>query len=155
MSGDDEARDLVAVTLVWRGRVGIFKRGERSGSDPGRWRCVHDALGADDDAVAAAARILHAAPGLVVRELSVLRAGPVLRLADDRGRDRRIHTVLARTDQRRLQLGKEHVAHRWVRREQLARFDGQVTWLRPVVDAVLADRQPASVAPVDRQPVTA
>lgn len=130
--------ERVAVPLVWRGRVALFQPTRSSGRRPGGWQCLNAAVAAREDSVVAAAGVLLARTGLAVHHLVCLRPGPVLSLQDG-GRTVRFRTVLAETDRRRLPCCEEGLEHRWVRPDRLSRFDGQPWWLRPVVDAVLAE----------------
>ncbi|MCX6398375.1 MAG: hypothetical protein NTX33_00395 [Propionibacteriales bacterium] len=160
MSRSDGPRELVVV-LAWRGRIGLFKGGGQSEADAGLWRCLHDVLQADEDAVECAAHLVLGATGLAVSDLEDLCPGPVVLLRDNDGQTRLVRTVLARTDRRRLLTDQSDLAHRWVPRERLARFDGQVSWLRQVIDAVLgtgpagasADGPAATESGLDLQPV--
>lgn len=160
MSRSARPGELVVV-LTWRGRVGLFKGGGQREAEPGRWRCLHAALQADEDVVERAAGLVLGATGLAVSDLEDLRLGPVVRLRDDDGQPRLVRTVLARTDRRRLLTDQAHLAHRWVPRDRLARFDGQVSWLRQVIDAVVgsgpagasAGEPAATKSLVDLQPV--
>lgn len=140
----------VAVVLTWRGRVGLFKDGAHAGPGLRLWRCLGGELPGGEDVLVSAARALLDATGLVVRDLEGFCPGPVVHVKDDTGHGRAVHTVLARTDRRRLRTDKARILYRWVRCDQLARFDGQVAWLQEVVDAALADGPTTPQAPADR-----
>ncbi len=145
----------VAIVVMWRERVGLFRDPRKSGTDAGAWRCLLGDLHDGEDVLAGAARTLCDTTGLVVRDLAMLAPGPVLRLRDDAGAVRTVATVLARSNRRRLRTDQTLLLHRWARRNQIARFDGQVAWLREVVDAVLPDDIAGSVIRSDRRPVSA
>ncbi|WP_269788591.1 NUDIX domain-containing protein [Streptomyces sp. 8ZJF_21] len=138
-------RQVVAVILMWRGRIGLFKRSGSVQHDAGLWHCITGYLDADNDLVRQAIQEIWEETLLPARALEQLTAGPTLRLADPRGGpDWTVHTFLARTGQRRLTLNWEHNAYRWVRPWKLAQFDGQVAWLTDVLRAV--DSLPSATA---------
>lgn len=130
-------RQVVAVILMWRGRIGLFKRSGSVQHDAGLWHCITGYLDADSDPVRQAIQEIWEETLLPARALERLTAGPTLRLADPRGGpDWTVHTFLACTSQRRLTLNWEHKAYRWVRPGKLSQFDGQVAWLTDVLRAV-------------------
>ncbi|MCQ8195523.1 NUDIX domain-containing protein [Streptomyces rugosispiralis] len=132
-------RQVVAVILMWRGRIGLFKRSGSVQHDAGLWHCITGYLDADSDPVRQAIQEIWEETLLPARALEQLTAGPTLRLADPRGGpDWTVHTFMACTGQRRLTLNWEHKAYRWVRPRKLAQFDGQVAWLTDVLRAVEA-----------------
>jgi ADP-ribose pyrophosphatase YjhB (NUDIX family) len=131
-------REVVAVVLTYRGRVGLFKRGLRVGSDVGRWHCI---TGYIDEAASATGQAyveLHEETGLEIRDIKSLLAGEVLSLDDQNGEPWHVHTFLATTNKRKLRLNWEHDTYRWVPYRRVSRFDGQVEWLSHVL-AVFAD----------------
>ncbi|WP_405537425.1 NUDIX domain-containing protein [Streptomyces antimycoticus] len=131
------SRQVVAVILMWRGRIGLFKRSGSVQHDAGLWHCITGYLDADSDPVRQAIQEIWEETLLPARALEQLTAGPTLRLADPRGGpDWTVHTFLACTSQRRLTLNWEHKAYRWVRPGKLPQFDGQVAWLTDVLRAV-------------------
>lgn len=138
---DPQNGEVVAVVVTWRGRIGLFRRSKRVSSDAGRWHCITGFVERDETPLEGAARELHEETGLAVRDLSLLRDGPVLTLVGQDGGEWLVHTFLAATDMRRLRLNYEHDAYRWVSPGRLARFDGQVAWLRDVLRAVTPDAQ--------------
>ncbi|MFB7600971.1 NUDIX domain-containing protein [Streptomyces sp. NPDC056160] len=130
-------RHIVAVILMWRGRIGLFKRSESVQHDAGLWHCITGYLDADSDPVRQAIQEIWEETLLPARALEHLTAGPTLRLADPRGGpDWTVHTFVACTSQRRLTLNWEHEAYRWVRPWKLSQFDGQVAWLSDVLQAI-------------------
>ncbi|WP_079038911.1 NUDIX domain-containing protein [Streptomyces sp. NBRC 110028] len=135
--GSQGPRQVVAVILMWRGRIGLFKRSGSVQHDAGLWHCITGYLDADSDPVRQAIQEIWEETLLPARALEQLTAGPTLRLADPRGGpDWTVHTFLACTSQRRLTLNWEHKAYRWVRPWKLSQFDGQVAWLTDVLRAV-------------------
>ncbi|WP_353963522.1 NUDIX domain-containing protein [Streptomyces sp. NBC_00063] len=130
-------RHVVAVILMWRGRIGLFKRSGSVQHDAGLWHCITGYLDADSDPVRQAIQEIWEETLLPARALEHLVAGPTLRLADPRGgQDWTVHTFLACTSQRRLTLNWEHEAYRWVWPWKLSQFDGQVSWLTDVLQAI-------------------
>ncbi|MEV5845450.1 NUDIX domain-containing protein [Streptomyces sp. NPDC051985] len=132
-----ERGTVVAVVLTWRGRVGLFKRSRHVGHDAGLWHCVTGFVDDGNSPQAQALRELFEETGVTVAELTGFRTGPVLDLADARGGVWRVHTFQAETERRRLRLNWEHDSYRWVRTRFLTRYDGQVPWLREVLNAVV------------------
>jgi NUDIX domain len=137
---------VVAVVLGWRGRIGLFKRSREVGHDTGLWHCitgfldvgdVTDSTGEEDLARVQALLELFEETGITVADLLDFRSGPVLELVDARGGCWRVHTFRAETERRQLRLNWEHDAYRWVPPQSVARFDGQVPWLRDVLAEVL------------------
>ncbi|MBR8640473.1 NUDIX domain-containing protein [Streptomyces tuirus] len=135
---------VVAVVLSWRGRVGLFKRSRDVGHDAGLWHCITGYLdgsrSADEEGSARAQALLELfeETGIAVTDLVGFRGGRVLELSDDRGGHWRVYTFRAETERRLLRLNWEHDAYRWVPPQSVARFDGQVPWLRDVLEEVLA-----------------
>ncbi|WP_121712683.1 NUDIX domain-containing protein [Streptomyces sp. E5N91] len=136
---------VVAVVLTWRGRIGLFKRSWAVGSDAGLWHCVTGYVEQGVPAGNQALCELFEETGLCVVDLTGFRAGPVLRLADPRGGFWTVHTFHAQTERRRLELNWEHLAYRWVRPCYVARFTGQVPWLRDALHAVLTPDDSAGI----------
>lgn len=132
-----EPGSVVAVVLVWRGRVGLFKRSRQVGNDAGLWHCITGFLEQGECARTQALCELSEETGVAINELTDFRSGPVLELADAEGGVWKVHTFHAETERRRLQLNWEHEAYRWVPRRSVPRFDGQVPWLRDVLEHVL------------------
>ncbi|MDQ8702521.1 NUDIX domain-containing protein [Streptomyces sp. LHD-70] len=129
---------VVAVVLTWRGRIGLFKRSRDVGHDAGHWHCITGHLDNGDSAHAQALLELFEETGIPAAELTDFRPGPVLELPDARGHCWRVHTFRAGTTRRKLRLNWEHDAYRWVRPQDVPRFDGQVPWLRNVLEAIAA-----------------
>lgn len=141
MSGDASRRTVVAVALTWNGRIGLFKRSAEVGSDVGLWHCITGFVEGSESPIERAAQEILEETGLRVRDLECLDGGPVLRKADADGDVWTIHTFRADSHRKRLRLNGEHVGYRWVRPSRLGCFDGQVSWLRDVVEAVLTRRE--------------
>lgn len=131
--GVDGAHVVVAVVLRRRGRIGLFRRSARVSTDRGRWHCITGY--AEGDPARTAIRELHEETGLLPGDLTALRAGPVLTLADAQGGAWRVHTFVAETERDELQLNWEHDSYQWVRPDELPAVDGRVDWLQDVVDA--------------------
>lgn len=126
-------RVIVAVVLTWRGRIGLFKRSALVHGDAGRWHCLTGYLDEGEDPVGQALLELREETGLTEVDL---RAGPLLVLDDDAGTPWHVHTFLAVTTQRRLDLNWEHDHYRWVLPRAVSAFDGRVAWLTDVLEAV-------------------
>jgi 8-oxo-dGTP pyrophosphatase MutT (NUDIX family) len=62
-------REIVAVVLSWRGRIGLFKRGPLVGFDAGLWHCITGYLEQLEPPVQAATRELHEESGLTIEDL--------------------------------------------------------------------------------------
>ncbi|WP_372499012.1 NUDIX domain-containing protein [Streptomyces hygroscopicus] len=91
--GSQGLRQAVAVILMWRGRIGLFKRSESVQHDAGLWHCITGYLDADSDPVRQAIQEIWEETLLPARALEQLTAGPTLRLADPRGGpDWTVHT---------------------------------------------------------------
>jgi 8-oxo-dGTP pyrophosphatase MutT (NUDIX family) len=132
------ARQVVAVVLGWRGRVGLFMRSRSVRHDAGAWHCITGYLDNGEPPMRRAAQEVFEETGLGVTDLDQLNGGPVLGLPDPRGgRPWTVHTFAATTSHRNLRLNWEHDAYRWVRPAKVPRFDGQVPWLADVLKAVV------------------
>ena len=132
------AHRAVAVVLTWNGRVGLFRRSQDVDHDRGKWHCVSGLIPPDRTPPEQACIELAEETGLSFEAIECLVGGPVLQLADEE--DARstwtVHTFVARVTQRRLELNWEHDGFRWVRPRDIARFDGQVSWLGDVLESV-------------------
>ena len=96
-------RQVVAVVLTWRHRVGLFKRSSSARHDAGAWHCITGYLDDDTSPMQQAAQELWEETGLSVSDLQQLTAGPTLQLADPRGGQAwTVHTFAATTNRRRL-----------------------------------------------------
>lgn len=136
----DAARQVVAIILVRRGRLGLLRRSARVGHDAGAWHCVTGFLDAGIRPSRQARVELFEETGLGPADIRSLSPGPVLDLPDRRGgRPWSVHTFLAGCRRRRLTLNWENDAYRWARPVDLTRLDGQVPWLIDVVRAFPAN----------------
>lgn len=127
-------REVVAIILTYNGCVGLFKRSRSVSSDPGKWHCI---TGFVDKGVSPLSQVfveLREEVGLEVQDIDSLVSGDALDLDDRHGGRWRIHTFLASTKRRRLQLNWEHISYRWVPFHRLSGFDGQVDWLANVLE---------------------
>lgn len=129
-------REVVAVVVTWRGRIGLFKRSTMVASDAGQWHCITGFLEDAEAPLHGALRELLEETGLKGVDLVGLEEGPVLELVDGGGDSWQVHTFHVSTDRRRLVLNWEHECYRWVARSRLRRFDGQVAWLHHVTKAL-------------------
>lgn len=135
--------DVVAVVLVRRRRVALFKRSHLVNHDRGRWHCVTGYVDQGiHDPRAQAILELEEETGLNVRHLTRLVTGPTLVIPGGAW-TWRVHTFTAQTKRRRLELNWESDSYQWVRLSDVQRFGNRVEWLDVVLDA--------SEAPVDRR----
>jgi 8-oxo-dGTP pyrophosphatase MutT (NUDIX family) len=123
------AREVVAVALQWRGRVGLFRRSSAVAHDQGLWHCITGYLEPDATPAQQALTELHEETGIGVVDLESFAEGDVLELADRHGHTWTVHTFRVVTSRRRLVLNDEHDAYRWVDVRSVARFTNQVGWL--------------------------
>lgn len=130
------ARRVVAVILECRRHVLLLKRSLEVSHDQGKWHCVTGYVETDFLPVQQALHELYEETGLMLADLTGLDEGPVLTLPDARGRAWQVHTFRAQTLQRRLTTNWENTAYRWVLPRRLRRFDGRVSWLDDVLEAV-------------------
>ncbi|WP_166660340.1 NUDIX domain-containing protein [Paenarthrobacter nitroguajacolicus] len=138
-SGIPATREVVAVVLTCRGRIGLFKRSALVGSDVGRWHCITGYVDGRDGALSQAVTELREETGLEFAEISSILTGRIIELEDQSGDPWRVHTFLISTNTRRLRLNWEHADYRWVSPLRLPRFDGQVSWLSDVLDVFQHD----------------
>lgn len=127
---------VVAVAVVWRGRVGLFRRSAQVSHDRGLWHCVTGYVEPDATPSQQAIIELHEETGLGVTDLDSFDEGEVLALTDAQGASWTVHTYRATTTRRRLVLNWEHDAHKWVEPRAVARFGNRVAWLWQVLEAV-------------------
>lgn len=130
-----QPRDVVAVVLSWRGRIGLFKRSSLVGGGAGKWHCITGYLEDGSEPAEQALAELCEEAGLSREDVLDLETCGVLQLVDGAGDTWLVHAFRARTERRRLRLNWEHVAYRWVPATSVRRFDGQVSWLRDVLAA--------------------
>jgi predicted aconitase with swiveling domain/ADP-ribose pyrophosphatase YjhB (NUDIX family) len=133
---DVRATLVVSVVLRNRGRILLVRRSEDVGSFRGRWSAVSGYLEGREDPKHRATREVREETGL--RGLRLRATGtPVL--ARDDATMYVIHPFLFDAPKRRVRLDWENIEHRWIRPEELDRFD-TVPRLRDVVAAVLGSR---------------
>ena len=131
-----QPRAVVAVVLSWRGRIGLFKRSSSVGGGAGMWHCITGYLEDGAEPAEQALAELCEEAGLSREDVLELEPCGVLQLLDGAGDTWLVHAFRARTERRRLALNWENVAYRWVPVKSVPRFDGQVSWLRDVLDQV-------------------
>jgi ADP-ribose pyrophosphatase YjhB (NUDIX family) len=131
----DVATVVVAVVLEWRGRIALFRRSQAVRHDRGLWHCVTGYVEHGVSPERQALDELFEETGLGIADLARLQAGGVLSLRDSSGQIWWVHTFRAVTVRRKLTLNWEHDAYRWTAVRKVARFDGQVDWLRQVIQA--------------------
>jgi ADP-ribose pyrophosphatase YjhB (NUDIX family) len=128
-------RTVVAVAVVWRGRVGLFRRSVSVDHDRGMWHCITGYLEPGATPPQQALSELHEETGLGVVDLDSFAEGDIIELTDAHGQVWTVHTYRAATTRRRLVLNEEHDAHRWVQLRSVARFGNRVSWLGDVLAA--------------------
>jgi 8-oxo-dGTP pyrophosphatase MutT (NUDIX family) len=137
-------RTVVAVAVMWRGRVGLFRRSASVDYDQGLWHCI---TGYVEDGVTPEVQALtelQEETGLGAVDLESFGVGEVLDLTDTQGRSWRVYTFLATTTRRRLVLNHEHDVYRWVHPRAAARFGNSVSWMGDVLSAAgVSERGPA------------
>lgn len=128
-------RTIVAVTVLWRGRVGLFRRSVHVDHDRGLWHCVTGYVEAGVSPLQQAFVELHEETGLSVIDIDSFVEGDIVELTDAHGEVWTVHTYRATTTRRRLVLNEEHDAHKWVKPRDVARFGNSVSWLSEVLTA--------------------
>jgi predicted aconitase with swiveling domain/8-oxo-dGTP pyrophosphatase MutT (NUDIX family) len=127
------ATPVVSAVLRNRGRILIVRRSQKVGSFRGRWSAISGHLEGREDPKASAVREVREETGL--RGLSLrARGGPILARGDSTMYV--VHPFLFDVTSRRVRLNWENVEHRWVRPEELERFQ-TVPRLKDVVATVL------------------
>ncbi|MEU8867282.1 NUDIX domain-containing protein [Streptomyces umbrinus] len=135
-AGSDTEREVVAVVVEWRGRVGLFRRSQFVAHDSGRWHCITGYIDPGNSPEQQAIQELLEETGLHAADLVDLESGRTLQL-EGAGRGHwTVHTFRAATEIRRLQLNYEHDSHRWVKPRALSRFGNRVSWLEDVLHAI-------------------
>jgi uncharacterized protein len=130
---DVRATPVVSAVLRNRGRILVVRRSEAVGSFRGRWSAVSGYLEGGEDPRHRATREVREETGL--RGLTFRAKGePVL--ARDNATMYVVHPFLFDVPKRQVRLDWENVEHRWIRPEELDRFE-TVPRLRDVVAAVL------------------
>jgi 8-oxo-dGTP pyrophosphatase MutT (NUDIX family) len=152
VSVSERHRTVVAVAVMWRGRIGLFRRSTSVAHDQGLWHCITGYVEAGVSPPAQALVELHEETGLIAVDLESLDEGEVLELADSQGELWRVHTFRATTSRRRLVLNHEHDSYRWVQLRAVARFSNRVCWLGEVLSAAGVDHAGPPGHPRTRTP---
>jgi uncharacterized protein len=133
---DVRATPVVSAVLRNRGRILIVRRSEAVGSFRGKWSAISGYLEGREDPKHRARQEVREEAG--VKRPALQAAGqPVL--ARDDARIYVVHPFLFDVPNRLVRLDWENVEHRWIRPEELDRFD-TVPRLRDVVAAVLTPK---------------
>ena len=138
---DIRATPVVSVVLRNRGRILVVRRSEDVGSFRGRWSAISGYLEGREDPRHRAMREVREETGL--RGITFRATSPPILARDDRT-IYVVHPFLFDAPRRQVRLDWENVEHRWIRPEELERFD-TVPRLPEVVAAVLG-RAPGSAA---------
>jgi ADP-ribose pyrophosphatase YjhB (NUDIX family) len=136
-------RTVVAVAVLWRGRVGLFRRSACVDHDQGLWHCITGYVEDDTTPLLQALVELHEETGLGAVDIESVVPGAVLELADSEGELWSVHTFRATTMRRRLVLNHEHDTYKWVDPRAVARFGNRVSWLGEVLSAAGVDGRPS------------
>lgn len=129
------SREVVAVAVQWRGRLGLFRRSRLVDHDRGLWHCITGYLEAGATPTEQALVELHEETGLTVADLDTFAPGDVLQLPGADEELWTVHTFRAETSRRRLILNAEHDVYKWVEVKALSRFSNTVEWLGPALAA--------------------
>lgn len=143
------------ILLIWRDRVGLFKRSGPCSSVSMPWQLLSTTQSdscSTDDGLLQCIHLLHGGTGLTVRDILTIRSGPIVELSH--GSQCTAHLVhVVETNHRRLTLGPGYSTYRWVKRPKVGRFDGHIDWLGPVLDAVASrPLQPLRAEQADETP---
>ena len=117
---DVQATPVVSVVLRNRARILIVRRSEDVGSFRGRWSAVSGYLEGREDPKHRATQEVREETGL--RGLTFRATGAPI-LARDNARMYVVHPFLFDAPNRQVRLDWENVEHRWIRPEELDRFD--------------------------------
>ncbi|MFB9858764.1 NUDIX domain-containing protein [Paenarthrobacter aurescens] len=128
-------RIVVAAVVEWRGKIALFRRSRLIGNDSGMWHCISGFVEPGVTPQEQVVAELFEEAGLQAEDISDLRQGPVLVLADGRGASWLVHTFTAVTNRRRLCLNWEHDSYRWTTAQKGKRFTNRVSWLEDVLGA--------------------
>jgi 8-oxo-dGTP pyrophosphatase MutT (NUDIX family) len=134
-------RTVVAVAVLWRGRIGLFRRSTSVDYDQGLWHCITGYVEDGTAPLLQALVELHEETGLGAADLESFVQGAVLELPDSDGELWNVHTFRATTTRRRLVLNHEHDTYKWVEPRAVARFGNRVSWLGEVLSAAGVDGQ--------------
>jgi predicted aconitase with swiveling domain/8-oxo-dGTP pyrophosphatase MutT (NUDIX family) len=134
---DIRARRVVTAILRNRGRILIVRRSEKVGTFRGKWSAISGHIEGREDPKRRA--IVEVREETGIRAITFRGAGdPVL--ARDGTTIYVVHPFLFDTSNRQVRLDWENVEHRWVRPEELERFES----VPRLVDVVAAVLQPSA-----------
>src|SRR2546422_1627462 len=134
---DIRAKRVVTAILRNRGRILIVRRSEKVGTFQGKWSAISGRIEGREDPKRRA--IVEVREETGIRAITFRGAGdPVL--ARDGTTIYVVHPFLFDTSNRRVRLDWENVEHRWVRPEELERFES----VPRLVDVVAAVLQPSA-----------
>jgi len=130
---DVRAKRVVSAILENRGRILLVRRSQEVGSFRGRWSAISGYIEGREDPKVRAVQEAREETG--IRGLKFRAAGRTV-LARDDGTAFVVHPFLFEAPSRRVRLDWENVEHRWVRPEDVDRFD-TVPRLKDVIATVL------------------
>jgi len=130
---DVRAKRVVSAILENRGRILLVLRSQDVGSFRGRWSAISGYIEGREAPKARAIQEAREETGM--KALKFLAAGRTILTRDD-GTAFVVHPFLFEVPSRRVRLDWENVEHRWVRPEDVDRFD-TVPRLKDVIATVL------------------
>lgn len=132
-------KKVVTAFLSYRGRILLLRRSSQVGSYRGRWAGISGYIEHDEAPIERALKEISEEVGLGGSNISLVRMGQALP-AFDKDIDTLfvVHPFLFLTEQPKISLDWEHDDFRWVRREDLRRFE-TVPKLKEALDRVLDD----------------
>jgi 8-oxo-dGTP pyrophosphatase MutT (NUDIX family) len=138
-----KAVPVVTVVLRNRGRILIVRRSDSVGTFRGRWSAISGYLEGSETPKSRALREVREETGM--RRIVFRAAGsPVFARAD--ATVFVVHPFLFEAPDRKVRLDWENVEHRWIRPEEVDRFE-TVPRLQDVVQAVLGPKFPVPRSP--------
>lgn len=127
------ARRVVSAVLRHRGRILVVRRSQAVGSFRGRWSLISGYLEGREEPRDRAVREVREETG--IRRIAFRAAGPPVYARDD-STMYVVHAFLFDAPGRRVRLDWENAEHRWIRPEELDRFE-TVPRLKDVIASVL------------------
>jgi len=132
-------KHVVTAFLSHHGRILVLRRSNKVGSYRGRWAGISGYVERDEVPLERALKEVSEEVGLKNDEVSLVKAGrPLPALDEDIDTLFVVHPFLFFAKQSEVKLDWEHDAFRWVRRQDLRRFE-TVPKLREALDRVLDD----------------
>lgn len=141
-----EQKKVVTSFLAAEGRILLLRRSEKVGTHKGKWAGVSGYLEKDEDPFRRAQTEIQEELGLNREQISLVRAGEILRAFDEGSETVWIvHPFLFETRSKAIRLDWESTEYRWIEPNQLAAFD-TVPKLRETYERVRCNFQAISSA---------